>query len=53
MIIGKGAGTDVVTIARKGLGARFIPPRILDFGYCYLVFPELINCNTKASWYAQ
>jgi hypothetical protein len=53
MIIGKAAGIDVITIARKGFWGKFIPPRFLDCGYCYLVFPELINRNTKASWYVQ
>jgi hypothetical protein len=38
MIIGKTAGLDVITIARKGLWGQFIPPRFLDFGYCYLNF---------------
>jgi hypothetical protein len=47
MIIGKAAGIDVITIARKGLSEQFIPPRVLACGYCYLVFPELINRNTK------
>jgi hypothetical protein len=49
MIIGKAAGIDAITIVRKGLWGHFIPPRFLDCGYCYLVFPELINPNTKAS----
>jgi hypothetical protein len=49
MIIVKAAGIDVITIARKGLWGYFIPPRFLDCGYCYLVSPELINRNTKAS----
>jgi hypothetical protein len=53
MVIGKAAGIDVITIARKGLWGKFIPPRFLDCGYCYLVFPELINRNTKASWSVQ
>jgi hypothetical protein len=53
MIIGKGAGIDVITIARKGLWGKFIPPRFLDFGYCSFVFPELINRDTKASWSVQ
>jgi hypothetical protein len=48
MIIGKAADIDVITIARKGLWGQFIPPRFLDYGYCYLVFPEIHN--TKASW---
>jgi hypothetical protein len=50
MIIGKAAGIDVITIARKGLWGQFIPPRFLDCGYLYLVSPELINRNTTASW---
>jgi hypothetical protein len=50
MIIGKAAGKDVITIARKRSWGRFIPPRFLDRGYCYLVFPELPNRNTKGSW---
>jgi hypothetical protein len=50
MIIGKAAGIDVITIARKALWGQFIPPRFLDSDYCYLVFPELINRNTKAVW---
>jgi hypothetical protein len=41
MIIGK---------ASKDLWGKFIPTRFLDCGYCYHVFLELINCNTKASW---
>jgi hypothetical protein len=53
MIIGKAAGIDVITIARKGLWGQFIPPRFLYCGYCYLVFPELINRNTKAFWSVQ
>jgi hypothetical protein len=53
MSIGKAAGTDVITIARKGLWGQFISPRFLDCGYCYLVFHELINRNTKASWSVQ
>jgi hypothetical protein len=53
MIIGKAAGIDVITIARKGLWSEFIPPRFFDCGYCYLVFSELINRNTKASWSVQ
>jgi hypothetical protein len=53
MIIGKAAGRDVITVTRKGLWGQFIPPRFLDCGYCYLVLPELINRNTKASWYVQ
>jgi hypothetical protein len=53
MIIGKAAGKDVITIARKGLWGRFIPPRFLDCGYCYFAFPELINRNAKASWSVQ
>jgi hypothetical protein len=53
MIIGKAAGIDVRTIARKGLWGRFIPPRFMDCGYCYLVFPELTNCNSKAAWSVQ
>jgi hypothetical protein len=47
------AGIDVIAIARKGLWGQIIPPRFLDCGYCYLVFPELINRNTKASWSVQ
>jgi hypothetical protein len=43
MIIGKAAGIDVINIARKGLWGQFIPPRFLNCGYCYLVFPELIT----------
>jgi hypothetical protein len=53
MIIGKAAGIDVITIARKGLWGQFIPPRFLDCCYCNLVFPERINLNTKASWSVQ
>jgi hypothetical protein len=54
MIIGKAAaGIDVITIARKGLWGKFIPPRFLNCGYCYLVFSELINRNTKAAWSVQ
>jgi hypothetical protein len=30
MSIGKAAGLDVITIARKGLWVLFIPPRFLD-----------------------
>jgi hypothetical protein len=36
MVIGKSAGIDVITIARKGLWGQFIRPRFLDRGYCYL-----------------
>jgi hypothetical protein len=53
MIIGKAAGIDVITIARKGLWGKFIPPRFLDCGYCYLVFFELNNRNMKAFWSVQ
>jgi hypothetical protein len=49
MITGKGAGIDVITITRKGLWGRFIPPLFLDRDYCYFVFPVLVNRNTKAS----
>jgi hypothetical protein len=42
-LIGKAASKDVITIARKGGWGRFIPPRFLDCGYFYLVFPELVN----------
>jgi hypothetical protein len=50
MIIGRAAGIYVITIARKGFWGKFIPPRFLDYGYCYLLFPELVNRNTKAAW---
>jgi hypothetical protein len=53
MIFGKAAGTDVITIARKGVWGKFISPRFLDCGYCCLVFSELIYRNTKASWSVQ
>jgi hypothetical protein len=53
MVIGKAAGIDAITIAGKGLWGKFIPPRFLDSGYCYLVFSKLINRNTKASWSVQ
>jgi hypothetical protein len=53
MIMWKAAGTDVINIARKGLLSQFIPPCFLDCGYCYLVTPELINRNKKASWFVQ
>jgi hypothetical protein len=53
MIIAKAAGIDVIAIARKGLWGKFISPRFMDCGYCYLVFPELINRITKASWAVQ
>jgi hypothetical protein len=53
MIIGKAAGIDVITIACKGLWGKFIPPCFLDCGFCYLVFSELINRNTKTSWSVQ
>jgi hypothetical protein len=39
-----------MTIARKCLWGRFFSPGFLNCGYCYLVFPELINCNKNASW---
>jgi hypothetical protein len=42
MIIGKAAGKDVITIARKGLWSQFISPRFLDCGYNHVLkIPKL------------